>query len=307
MEVRWVNSHFKAGDNVFRNWKALVHQFTQLINDRSVVQYKKDKGREILAFLLNQDAMATLAFQLDLQSVFKAISLDIQKKVGSFLGEKSKKNQMVTGLDRIERNQAYYGRILLDEMECIGLTNPNFQPCQSLQNLDAATRVRWKGFDMVKDNPMVVETVVKGVTKTTEVSFAKLSSFRDYYIQTLKDKVEFHLPSDSMMTVFGEFDQREWPNPIADCRKVENCRKLKDAFLSWPGLFGKPSTSANNDFESLIQFLENGCFWNLRMNASPTEFWTLLLSEFTTMSPTLKFQIQATLAVPYGSVAAEVL
>ena len=117
--------------------------------------------------------------------------------------------EMVTGIDRIERNQAYYGRILLDEMECIGLANPNFQPCQSLQNLDAATRVKWKGFDMVKDNPMVVQTVVKGVTETTEVSFAKLSSFRDYYIQTLKDKVEFHLPSDSMMTVFGEF-QKLW-------------------------------------------------------------------------------------------------
>ena len=109
------------------------------------------------------------------------------------------------------------------------------------------------------------------------------------------------------MRVFGEFDQREWPNPIADCRKVENCGKLKEAFLLWPGLFGKPSTSVNTDFESLIGFLEQGCFWNLRMHASPTEFWTLLLSEFTTMTPTLKFLIQATLAVPYGSVAAEVL
>ena len=304
MEVRWVNSHFKAGDNVFRNWKALVHQFTQLINDRRVLQHKKDKAREILAFLLNQDAMLTLAFQLDLQSVFKAISLDIQKKVGSFLGEKSKKNQMLTGLDRIERNQAYYVRMILDEMECIGLANPNIQPCQSLQNLDAATRVRWKGFDMVKDNPMVVETVVKGVTQTTEVSFVKLSSFRDNYLQTLKDKVEFHLPDDSMMRVFGELDQREWPNPISDARQS---RKLKEAFLLWPGLFGKPPTSANTDFESLIQFLEKGCFWSLRMHASPTDFWTLLLSDFTTMTPTLKFLIQATLAVPYGSVAAEVL
>ena len=97
---RWVNSHFEAGLNVFRNWKALVHQFKELINEPRILQIKKDKAKLILDFLLNQDAMVTLAFQLDLQDVFRGVSLAIQKKAGSFLGQHSKKTQIVDGLGR---------------------------------------------------------------------------------------------------------------------------------------------------------------------------------------------------------------
>ena len=187
MDVRWVNSHYQAGKNLFNHWKVLVHFFAELIVTPRLEAQKKEKVREILNILLNRNAISLLAFQIDLQSVFKAVSLEVQEKHSSFLGQSAKKGQIIDGLNRIGHDRGYYMYKVLREFECVGIGNQNFQPCGSIANLESAAIVRWEGFELIVVN---------------EANFEKISTIKDFYLETLVNNVEFYLPTDAMMRVF---------------------------------------------------------------------------------------------------------
>ena len=122
-----------------------------------------------------------------MQEIFKALSLEVQKKKTSFLGQHVKKSQLLAGLDRIQHDGGHYLSKILQEMDCVGPNDSIFQPCRTLQKLDAATKVQWHGFNLIEKNL---------------TSFHHLSQFKNNYIQTLRRNVEFYLPDDSMMNVF---------------------------------------------------------------------------------------------------------
>ena len=82
----------------------LVHHLTEVKNGRRIAPYTKARAAELLDFLLNKEAMMTLALQLDLQVVFKAISLEVQKAHVSFIGTSSKKTYLLEGLNKIQQD-----------------------------------------------------------------------------------------------------------------------------------------------------------------------------------------------------------
>ena len=68
-ETEFKHHNNKAGLNLFRNWKLLVHHLNEVKDDKKIHKIPKEKAREMLKFLLNSDAVATLAFQLGGQSI----------------------------------------------------------------------------------------------------------------------------------------------------------------------------------------------------------------------------------------------
>ena len=125
MYVRWVNSHFQAGRNLYRNWKLLVNFLSEFKNDRRMRALPKEKAVENLSFLLEKHCILTLVFQLDLQEIFKALSLEVQKGVTSFFGQSLKKGQLLAGLNRVQQDQGYYVHTILQELQCIGQNEGN--------------------------------------------------------------------------------------------------------------------------------------------------------------------------------------
>ena len=85
----------------------------------------KEKAIENLNFLLEKHGILTLVFQLDLQEIFKALSLEVQKGVTSFFGQSLKKEQLLTGLNRVQQDQGYFMYTILQEMQCIGPNQGN--------------------------------------------------------------------------------------------------------------------------------------------------------------------------------------
>ena len=286
-DIRWVNFRYKAGENLFRHWQMLVHHLTEVKNGRRIAPYTKARAAELLDFLLNKEAMMTLALQLDLQVVFKAISLEVQKAHVSFIGTSSKKTYLLEGLNKIQQDQGEFIKKICAEMECQLTGTVVWIRCGNLQNIYIATKVRWHGFIL---------------DKVDVLKFHSVSAFKDRYIQTVRQYVEFYLPPSNLLQVFSHMDQRKWNEPIANLRQD---RATKAAFVAWPTLFGIPNRNSENDFDALVRFFENNPFWNNRKLGPPTEFWRLLLIHFNQMSPTLREVIESTLCIPYGSDKAE--
>ena len=110
---------------------------------------------------------------------------------------------------------------------------------------------------------------------------------------------------NEMMRIFSLLDPKNWPNPISDMRENPAAMELRQAFVQWPEHFRMDATTAEADFLKLVDFLETDCFWGENMLASPTDFWTHLLSKWEDMPENLSKVIEATLSVPYGSADAE--
>ena len=85
----------------------------------------KEKAIANLDFLLEKHGVLTLAFQLDLQEIFKALSLEVQKGVTSFFGQSLKKEQLLTGLNRVQQDQGHFVSEILQQVECIGQNQGN--------------------------------------------------------------------------------------------------------------------------------------------------------------------------------------
>ena len=113
------------------------------------------------------------------------------------------------------------------------------------------------------------------VSEQDHQEYEPLYNFKDFYLATLRLQVDFYLPDDQLMNTLAALDQRKWPDPITELKRDPNVRI---AFQRWPAFFGYPTTSAMNDLDQLVTFLETNCFWNNRKLASPTVFWTEVLT-----------------------------
>ena len=128
----------------------------------------------------------------------------------------------------------------------------------NLQTIYAATKTRWQGIELPNSD---------------HSEFEPLPTFKNFYLATIREQVQFYLPDDNMMNTLAALDQRKWPLPISELRQDQN---IRIAFQRWPSYFGLPTNTAMNDLDQLVDYLENNCFWNIRLLASPTEFWTQL-------------------------------
>ena len=146
--------------------------------------------------------------------VFKAISLAVQKSHVSFIGTSAKKTYLLEGLNTIQQDQGEFITRIIAEMECQMTAIVTFLKCRNLQEILTARSVRWHGYKL---------------DKADALKFHSLSTFKDRYIQTVRQYVEFYLPPSNLLLVFSHMDQRKWQDPIANLRQN---REVKAAFLA---------------------------------------------------------------------------
>ena len=90
MDVRWVQSHAESNEGFFDNFMPLVLHMRRIQNDR---YFRRDAKTKTLApqyekYLTHQNMIATLAFVLDIQMVYKGLSEDFQIKGNQHIMDK---------------------------------------------------------------------------------------------------------------------------------------------------------------------------------------------------------------------------
>ena len=191
--TRWIDSAYRAEVHLFYNHDLLVEQLTALRADSrfNTNQLSKKKAKGILDFLLNKNAMAMLAVQLDIGFLFKGMSLEFQKRGQSFLGQTAKKRYLLKGIENIMQDRSQFVRKILTDMKCLDHINNEYRPCASLLNLEASNSVKWHG---------------KALLETSN-SFESVSTYKNIYLQKIKDNVEKFMPDDRIMRIFTKVDK----------------------------------------------------------------------------------------------------
>ena len=158
--TRWIDSAYRAEVHLFHNHHLLVEQLTALRADPRFKTNKlsKEKAKEILDFLLNKNAMAILAVQLDVGFLFKGMSLEFQKRGQSFLGQTAKKRYLLKGIQDIMQDRSQFVRKILTDMKCLDHINNEYRPCASFLNLEASNSVKWHGKTLL-ETPNSFESV----------------------------------------------------------------------------------------------------------------------------------------------------
>jgi hypothetical protein len=191
--TRWIDSAYQAEVHLFNNHNLLVEQLTAL---RADPRFKtnllsKQKAKEILDFLLNKNAMAILAVQLDIGFLFKGTSLEFQKRGQSFLGQTAKKKYLLQGIQNIMQDRSQFVRKILTDMKCLDHINNEYRPCASFLNLEASNSVKWHGKTLLE----------------TPNSFESVSTYKNIYLEKIKDNVEKYMPDDRIMRIFTQVDE----------------------------------------------------------------------------------------------------
>ena len=191
--TRWIDSAYRAEVHLFNNHNLLVEQLTALRADPrfNTNPLSKKKAKAILDFLLNKNAMAILAVQLDIGFLFKGMSLEFQKKGQSFLGQTAKKTYLLNGIQRIMQDRSQFVRKILTDMKCLDHINNEYKPCASLLNLEASNSVKWNG---------------KTLLETSNI-FESVSTYKNIYLQKIKDNVEKYMPDDRIMRIFTKVNK----------------------------------------------------------------------------------------------------
>ena len=70
--IRWVDEHAKNTEKLLTKHEYVLENVEQILERNDNTLAGERDGREIVNFLRNKNALVTMAFQVDVQGVFKA-------------------------------------------------------------------------------------------------------------------------------------------------------------------------------------------------------------------------------------------
>ena len=342
--TRWVSSHLIAAKELYDGWDILVSFLLSLQTDVDYIestesnQKTKKLGAAIAHLLLQKDFLSSLAFQIDVQMEFTAISQFLQRRGQSILGAYNQKKRLVSGLTNIHEGTGLVFNQLLREAKCGGI-----ESCHILSKYeDDSTEVTWRGLslldampegEVVEEVPIDCDEFLMGYNvveiesnvnpprkrgrkkncntnsqtneteedkeaKVDKIKFEKLSLHKDSYIDKLRKKVEEKMPTTELTTTVSYLDPSEWPLNV---RSILANAEMKTHIEKWPTLFGL-TLAPNvmwNEFEKVVIYLEeNPDFWCANHYADTTDFYSLLLKKMTDMPANFQRVLSMSLVVP---------
>ena len=263
---------------------------------------------------------------------FSGISELFQRNGESVIGQKARKIQLLDGLDKCELEQGKHLHKFLTEVLCIIDSSivdeegePVWQSCETLANFERSPKVKWHDTELTEgrslwkpieapafeeptfdaENDDLQEFVID--ESTAAAPYQPLSSFKGSYTNTIREKIEFYLADDNMMTVANSLDQLGWPS---DLTKIKDSDELMKGFRLWPDIFKYDQITPeimDQEVDELIRQLtdpESQIKWSDILQSDATSFWSLLLTDGN-LSANMKLLVESTLAMPYGSAQAE--
>ena len=290
---RWVGSSFLAYNVVDKMYPVLVRHVGEIIDDPCYSDASHESAADIDDYLHDKNAQVALYFTLDNQVVFKGMAEEFQKKGISIIGQKDQKVIVLAGLDKVKAGEGPYLQKYLAEAQCgiqaegtdintfIQEHNDPFvwTPCITLERYENALEVTYKGETLSEGvrRHTVKERRPDGSFDVVIKRYERLSSYKDSFINTIKELVEKWMPNDLLMEVASILDQTKWPNQI---EKLLEMPDFVASFKKWPKVFNYPISDEEmqGELESLVRFLKSGKMeWCFHKLSSPTNFWNEIL------------------------------
>ena len=307
-DTRWVASHVEAMIKLLEKWQYLLENVSNIFARDDNTEVGKENAEEILDFLKNKHALVTMAFNIDVQSVFKSESLKFQERYSTLIGQSGREGVMKGQLLHLKQLMGISLKKYLSQCKC-GASKRRADPCTSLAHYEVSMYVEFRG---------------EQLNEVADENFPRLSSFLDSYIQKLLKQIEDFFPEGGeankaklKMSAFDPLDNQKWPvskyhiptytpKSIKDLAKmfgVAYDSNLQDEFnkLITTILKNSLEMDAQHQQGNKNLYVANQLFYCDHRKDDPLLMWTWILEKFgKSMSPKLKLLIRKVLIVPMG-------
>ena len=310
--TRWVASHVEAMIKLLTKWKYILENVWSILARQDNTEVGEKKANDIINFLENKHAMVAIAFNIDVQTIFKAESKKFQERYSTLIGQSLREQMVKVELDLIRRGYGVSFRKFLEECLCAPSQYIAAQPCQTLSNYEVSMHVSFRGYEL---------------KEISDDNFPRLSTFWNDYLDDLEDQINVFFPGEGQknkaklkMSAFDPLDNQKWPSTengienytpesIKDLAKIFNVQYNNNLQKEFNKLV---KTILENSLENEPQEQEEqmkrsmGDFYCRHRKDDPLLFWIWVLEEFgSNMSENLKLLIKRVLIVPMGSADAE--
>ena len=314
MATRWVASHVEAMIRLLMKWKYILENVMSILGRQDNTEVGERKANNIIDFLQNKHAMMAIAFNIDVQSVFKIESKKFQERYSTLIGQSEREEMMKYQLQMIRGGRGPSFRNFLHECLCSPSHNIVGMPCRTLSDYEVSMYVTFRGYEL---------------KEVSDENFPRLSTFWNEYIDDLEDQIHVFFPGEGQknkaklkMSAFDPLNNQEWPTTRNDIENyvpgsIKEVAKIFNIYYD---------NNLQEDFNQVVKtILENsledepqqqvgqrkrpmgdGSFYCRHKKDDPMLFWLWVLEEFaSTMSEDLKLLIKKVLIVPMGSADAE--
>ena len=141
--------------------------------------------------------------------------------------------------------------------------------------------------------------------KKKDFKFDPLSSYRQLYISTIMEKLEFYFPR-KLLKDFDLFDQRKWKEGVMVVDQFSQSWRQMKNLLAYFNIKYKPSFFQN--FKVLAEALMNPKYypnWCTQRSSLPSLFWMNVLGSKIYIDPDIRLLVQTLIVIPLGSSEAE--
>ena len=314
IDTRWVASHVEAMIKLLLKWQYILENILSILGRQDNTGVGEEQANEVANFLQNKHAIVAIAFNIDVQGVFKGESKKFQERYSTLIGQSTRESVMKGQLLMIRKGYGRAFREFLGECLCGPSRLRATQSCNTLSNYEVSMYVSFRGFQL---------------KEVTDDDFPRLSTFFNDYIDDLVEEVNIFFPGEAdenkaklKMSAFDPLDNQRWPSSkthvenytpesISDVAKIFNVKYdsiLQEEFnqLVKTILQNSLENEPQQQIGKRKRFTGNEDFYCRHKKDDPLLFWTWVLEEFgSKMSENLKLLIRKILTVPMGSADAE--
>ena len=161
------------------------------------------KGEELITYLTDRNALAIIAFNLDIQQRFSEESLVYQKRLSCLIGQVDREYHLMEHLELLKTCRGVQFENFLNSCQC-GQLKSNMATCQSLEEYESAKYVTFNDVDLYKGRDYL---------------YPKLSGFKTDYIDEIKTELSDLFPrggnalrSRVEAKKFNPLNQAMWPH-----------------------------------------------------------------------------------------------
>jgi hAT family C-terminal dimerisation region len=100
--IRWVPSEYQALVRIYNNYKILIVNLEFISDTFDFTKEIRDTAKRMLGTLQHPKFFTTLSFALDVLSILRDISLELQKEASSVIGLEALRVKMVTSIEKLK-------------------------------------------------------------------------------------------------------------------------------------------------------------------------------------------------------------
>ena len=290
-EVRWISSEYSALEKIFKSFKYLHLDLSDLIANENTDGITKTKARGIIRMLEDKNLFKFLSFALDVLYVIKTLSLHFQQTKGGPIGQNIAINNVKNELiNRIQNQVGDTARRMYGTFESRFMNEG-----RGKQNDDGNIRK----FSLNERNFWTAEEIeYSTILLKNNLNLGNID--RGDFIGKLIEQIDSYFPFSEFQH-FDDFipDRLPTHSTAATNYAIESVRKISDTY-------GANSNTVIEQWLQLIQKLpETKTFIDFR-KSDPITFWGKVLADRNLpWHPEIKMFVRSLLVLPIGSADAE--